>query len=95
MVWHGKNFFYPKNGAARGIVTNRVLHGFEALKAEIFPSVAPMDGKRAYEIDYSEDIASFLMVDYLRTVQPNLYLGYFTARPFDAIPIGYFMLERD
>lgn len=94
LVWHGKNFNYPNKGEARGIVTNSALHSFEVLRASIFPSIAPMDGKEAYEIDYKEDIASFLMVDYLRTVQPNLYLGYFAIRAFDKTPIGYFMLER-
>lgn len=52
-----------------------------------------MDGKEAFEIDYRGDVLSFLMVDYLRNVQKNVYLGYFAFRASDKIPIGYFLLE--
>ncbi|XP_037036356.1 uncharacterized protein LOC119074359 [Bradysia coprophila] len=94
LVWHGKTFNYP-NGGGRGVVTNNVVHVFELLRASIFPSIAPMDGRKAFEIDYRGDILSFLMVDYLRNVHPNLYLGYFAFRAFNKVPIGYFLLESD
>lgn len=94
LVWHGKTFDYSKGGA-RGVVTNNVVHVFELLRASIFPSSAPMDGRPAFEIDYRGDALSFLFVDYLRNVQPNLYLGYFAFRAFNKIPIGYFLLESE
>lgn len=91
-VWSGKNFYYG-HGADHGTVTNTFLGIFQFLRASIYRTIAPIDGKEAFAVDYRNEIFAFLMIDYLRKVQNNLYLGFVAIRGFEKVPVAYFLLE--
>lgn len=91
-IWKGKNFYYAR-GARHGTVFNNILGIFEFIRASFYPTIAPIDGKAAYAIDYKDEILSFLTIDFLRKLQNNLYLGFVSIRGFEKIPIVYFILE--
>lgn len=94
-VWSGKNVIY-KGGRApndHGIVTNNMLGTISMFEAAIYRTIAPIDGKEAFAIDYVNDFFLFFLMDYVRKVQHNLYLGIVTMRPFFKHPIVFFILE--
>lgn len=93
-VWHGKNFRYEP-GAEHGVVTNNFFGIFQFLRASIYRTTAPIDGREAFAIDYGNEIFAFVMIDFLRNVQHNLYLGFVAIRGFEKIPIGFFLLESN
>lgn len=74
-------------------MTNTFLGLFEFLRASIYRTIAPIDGKEAFAVDYKNEIFAFFMIDFLRKVQHNLYLGFVAIRGFEKIPIAYFLLE--
>lgn len=92
-IWNGKNFYYA-NGADHGFVTNTFIGIFEFLRASIYRTIAPIDGKVAFAVDYRNEIFAFLMIDFVRKVQNNLYLGFVAIRGFEKIPIAFFLLEN-
>lgn len=93
LAWSGKNFYYANGAAHGGTVTNTFLGIFEFLRASIYRTIAPIDGREAFAIDYRNEIFAFVMIDFLRQVQDNLYLGFVSIRGFERIPVGYFLLE--
>lgn len=76
-----------------GYVTNNILGTFNMFKAPYYRTIAPIDGKDALAIDYVNDFFLFILMDYVRIVQRNLYLGIVTFRPFFKTPVVYFILE--
>lgn len=96
-LWGGKNVVYAKGSWPNdhGFITNNMLGGLDMFKAPFYRTVAPIDGKEALAIDYVNDILLFGLMDYVRKVQDNLYLGIVVVRPFFKIPFVYFILEKD
>lgn len=93
--WSGKsvvfsNGYGPKD---RGFVTNNIFGSFDMFKAPFYRTIAPIDGREALAIDYVNDFFLFILMDYVRKVQKNLYLGIVTFRPFFKNPILFFILE--
>lgn len=91
-LWSGKNVVqsWPND---RGFMTNNILGVFDLFKAPFYRTIAPIDGKEALAIDYVNDFFLFILMDYVRQVQNNLYLGIVTMRPFFKVPFVYFILE--
>ncbi|XP_037050949.1 uncharacterized protein LOC119084900 [Bradysia coprophila] len=94
-LWSGKNVVssggsWPND---HGFVTNNMLGTFDMFKAPFYRTIAPIDGKEAMAIDYANDLFLFILMDYVRKVQNNLFLGIVTFRPFFKTPIMYFLLE--
>lgn len=92
-IWNGKNFYYSRGTVYSGTVTNTFLQKFEFLTASVYRTIAPLDGKEVFAIDYKNDAFAVLMVDFLRQVQDNLYLGVIVFRGMETFPLGYFFLE--
>lgn len=93
--WSGKNVVYTGGKAPRdhGLVTNNIFGAFNMFKAPFYRTTAPIDGREALAIDYVDDFLLFFLMDYVRKVQHNLYLGIVTLRPFFKTPILFFILE--
>lgn len=92
-IWNGKKIRYGASND-RGTLTNTLFGRFEKFRADIYRTKAPIDGKPAFALNYKIDTCAFLVVDYLREVQPNLYLGFMTIRPKLKFPVVYFLLEN-
>lgn len=94
-VWNGKGFIQYVYGAPneRGVVYNRILHTMELFHADIFRTLAPIDNRPSFLIDYQRDPFTFFINDYIRQVSPNLYLGIMTIRWAPRVPVLFFMLE--
>lgn len=94
-IWNGKNIYHTRGTPPYdlGTVTNTILGRFDWFKASIYRTKAPFDGKEAFAIDYKNDLFVFFLIDYLRKVQNNLYLGIATFRRFERNPILFFLLE--
>lgn len=94
-VWSGKNVVqssgYPPND--HGFMTNNMLGTFNMFKAPFYRTIAPIDGKEALAIDYVNDFFLFMLMDYVRKIQHNVYLGIVTLRPFFKTPVFFFVLE--
>ncbi|KAJ6640532.1 hypothetical protein Bhyg_05461 [Pseudolycoriella hygida] len=94
-VWSGKTVKYkggfPPND--HGVVKNNMLGRFSMFEASIYRTIAPIDGKESFAIDYVNDFFLFFLMDFVRKVQKNLYLGIATLRPFFKHPIMFFILE--
>lgn len=95
-IWNGKNVKHRGGNPPhdRGTLTNVFFRRFEAFNADIYRTKAPLDGKEAIALNYKADPIVFFIVDYIREVQVNLYLGIMTFRPFEKIPVLYFLLEK-
>jgi len=98
IVWKGKTITYvggtPPND--HGTVINAILtNRIELFSATIYRTDAPIDGNQAFAIDYQEDIFTFWVMDYIREVQENLYLGIATITDNETVPVVYFLLELD
>lgn len=94
-VWSGKNIVHTGGFPPydHGYVTNNILEHIPMFKASMYRTIAPIDGKEAFAIDYVNDFFLFILMDYVRKVQRNLYLGMVTFRPFFKHPVLYFILE--
>ncbi len=94
-MWSGKNVVHARGSWPNdhGFVTNNMLGGFDMFKAPFYRTIAPIDGKEAMAVDYVNDFFLFALMDYVRKVQHNLYLGMVTFRPFFKVPVVYFILE--
>lgn len=95
-IWNGKKIKYTGGTAPndRGTLTNILLERYKMFDADIYRSNAPIDKKEAIVLNYKKDPIVYFIVDYIREVQPNLYLGIMTFRPFTKIPVLYFTLEK-
>ncbi|KAJ6637449.1 hypothetical protein Bhyg_10179 [Pseudolycoriella hygida] len=71
-----------------------ILQRFVFLRSKIFRTNAPFDGKDVFEIEYRGNIFTYYIVDYIRKVQDDLYLGVATLRQVEKQPIVFFMLEK-
>lgn len=93
-IWHGKNFHYARGASNHhGTVINNLLGIFQYLRATTYRTIAPIDGKEAFAIDYKNEFFAFFAIDYVRMVQKNLYLGYVAIRGFERNPFAFFLLE--
>lgn len=96
-LWYGKTITYmggkPPND--HGLVINTMYNKIDFFRATIYRTKAPIDGKEAFAIDYKNDLLAHLIIDYIRKVQNNLYLGIATLRPFERYPILFFLLEKN
>lgn len=94
-IWNGKTIAYlggtPPND--HGTVINTVNKQFDLFKGTVYRHMAPFDGKEAFVLDYRYDTLVPFMVDYIREVQRNLYLGIATIRTFGKYPLVFFLLE--
>lgn len=94
--WDGKNVFYtggtPPND--RGNATNNFFGRIVKFYATIYRTNAPIDSKEVFAIDYKRDFFVFFIMDYVREVQRNLYLGITTLQKFEKKPFLYFLLEK-
>lgn len=92
--WNGKTITYlgghPPNDY--GAVYNIVYNTYARFKGTVFRHAAPYDGKEAIVLDYKDDVIVPFMVDYLREVQRNLYLGISTFREYEKNILAFFML---
>lgn len=95
-IWNGKKIKY--HGGIRphdhGTLTNILFRTYQMFDAKIYRTKAPIDGKEAITLNYKGDPFVFFIVDYIREVQENVYLGIMTIRPFGKIPVLYFLLEK-
>lgn len=89
--WNGKNINYT--GGDHGTVTNTIFEKYNIFKATIYRTKAPFDGKEVFAIDYKNDSFAHFVVDYVRKVETNLYLGMATLRGLEKNPILFFLLE--
>lgn len=94
-VWSGKNIIHTGGRSPNdyGTVTNNMLGILKMFTAAMYRTNAPIDGREAFAIDYQSDPFLFLLMDYVRKVQRNLYLGIVTFRPFINHPVMFFLLE--
>lgn len=94
-VWNGKNIKFTGGSIPNdhGTVTNTIFGIFNWFKASIYRTNAPIDGKEAFAIDYKHDIFTFFIIDYIRRVQKNVYLGIATVRRFERNIVLFFLLE--
>lgn len=95
-IWNGKKIKYRGGNAPhdRGTLTNIIFSRYEMFDADIYRTKAPIDGKEAFALNYKRDIFVFFIIDYIREIQTNLYLGIMTFRPFEKFPVLYFSLEK-
>lgn len=95
-IWNGKKI---RSGGGirpndRGTLTNLIAKQYELFNADIYRKICPIDGKEAFALDYKKDPLAFFVVDYIREVQTNFYLGVATIRPFENVALVYFLLEK-
>ena len=70
-VWEGKTF-----NAAKGLLTNRILGGFNAIIAKVRNDTSWLDGKPCIVLDYSEtSVVAHWIRDEIRLIGPGFYLG--------------------
>lgn len=95
-IWNGKNMKRRGGNVPhdRGTLTNMIFSKSEMFDADIYRTKAPIDGKQAFALNYKRDKFVFFIVDYIREIQTNLYLGIMTLRPFHKSPVLYFLLEK-
>lgn len=63
--------------------------------AEIYRAIAPVDGNEAYAINYRNDPLVPFVIDYIREVQEDVYLGIVTMRASKyKTPLMYFLLQK-
>lgn len=94
--WYGKKI-KSRGGYAphdRGTLTNILFKRYEMFNAEVYRTNAPVDGKEAFALNYRRDPLVYYIIDYIREVQENLYLGIMTIRPYKKIPVLYFLLQN-
>ncbi|XP_037043424.1 uncharacterized protein LOC119079542 [Bradysia coprophila] len=96
-MWNGKKIKYVGGVAPHdhGTLVNVLFNNrYEMFRANIHRTIAPIDGKESFVLNYKHTPMVFYIVDYLREVQQNVYLGIMTIRPFKKIPVLYFLLEK-
>lgn len=94
--WNGKKIKYVGGVAPHdhGTLVNILFNRYEMCNADIYRTIAPIDGKESFVLNYKRTPLVFFIVDYMREVQENVYLGVMTIRPFSKIPVLYFLLEK-
>lgn len=95
-IWDGKNIVYlggtPPND--HGTANNNFFGRIVKFDATIYRTNAPIDGKEVLAIDYKRDVSVFFVIDYIREVQTNLYLGITALQIAQRKPFLYFLLEK-
>jgi len=89
LFWQGK-IFDLKDGS----MANRIL-GFTAIKAKIFYGKSKLDSRKSIILDYAETSrAAGMIIDEIRLVAPNIYLGRgYMRTPFGNIHLLNFALD--
>jgi len=95
-IWNGKNISYVSGTLPNdyGIVTNTWFGSLKIFKGTVYRATTPIDGKESFVLDYKNDTYVYYAVDYIRTVQSNLYLGIATFRSDLTMPKAYFLLLK-
>lgn len=95
-IWDGKNVVYLGGSAPNdhGRANNNFFNRIVKFEATIYRTNAPIDGKEAFAIDYKGDTYVFFIMDHVREVQRNLYLGITSLQAMQRKPFLYFLLEK-
>lgn len=95
--WNSKTITYVggRRPNEHGTLINTINKKYKMLRASVYRHTAPIDGKQSIVIDYEQDILIPFMIDYVREVQRNLYLGISTLRPFVKDIFTFFILYMD
>lgn len=92
--WNSKTITYvggtPPN--EHGTLINTIFKNVLIFRATVYRHRAPIDGKESIFLDYQHDILLSFMLDYVREVQRNVYLGISTVRPFVTHIASFFLL---
>lgn len=94
--WNGKILRYTGGTEPneRASLINVFFQEYRLFIADVHRTIAPIDNKPAYIGNYESDMFAYMIADYIREVQENLYLGIMTIRPFTRVPALFFTLEK-